>query len=224
MERIADTIRHIIGAVCICVVMLVVHSQVMAQDKLFFSIPAQSLESALSAFGEVTGYSVLVATYLSAGQISKGVNGTYAPRDALVLLLQDTGLTARYSGQYAFTLLQDDVASAPAEKKTSVLTGSRYAAVLQQSITRALCMGAIEDYGRYRLAFQLWIDSAGHVQQVALLASTGFAARDAQVRQVLIHLVMDAAPPAQFPQPVTIVLTPGRDPQTDCVPYLLHTG
>ena len=75
------------------------------QATVRFDLPAQPLDAALVAFGEVTGYSVLVSSQLAAGRVAAPVRGDYTPAEALQRLLAGTQLGARFSGSNAFTLL-----------------------------------------------------------------------------------------------------------------------
>ena len=190
-----------------------------------FDLPAQPLDAALVAFGEVTGYSVLVSSQLAAGRVAAPVRGDYTPAEALQRLLVGTQLGARFSGSNAFTLLalaDAPVAPAPmpAEAAPAAPPLQGYAAILQRSLTRALCRLHPDAFGRYRLAFQLWLDERGKVRAVHVLEPSGVAQRDRAVLQRLRSLLMDGAPPAGLPQPLTILLTPRPDPDADCAPYL----
>ena len=77
----------------------------------YFDLPAQPLDAALVAFGEATGYSVLVSSELAAGRMAAPVRGDYTPAEALQRLLAGTQLGVRFSGRNAFTLLAlaDDI-------------------------------------------------------------------------------------------------------------------
>ncbi|WP_205172927.1 TonB C-terminal domain-containing protein, partial [Burkholderia sp. LMG 13014] len=72
----------------------------------------------------------------------------------------------------------------------------------------ALCAqpGAVP--GSYRLVAQVRIDNRGAVVAVNMVASSGSAARDAAVMRALRAMKLDDAPPADLPQPVTILLRP----------------
>lgn len=197
-----------------------------AHATLRFDLPAQPLDAALVAFGEVTGYSVLVSSQLAAGRVAAPVRGDYTPAEALQRLLAGTQLGARFSGSNAFTLLAlADAPVAPAavsaEAAPTALPLQGYAAILQRSLTRALCRLHPDAFGRYRLAFQLWLDERGKVRAVHVLEPSGVEQRDRAVLQRLRNLLMDGAPPAGLPQPLTILLTPRPDPDADCAPYLL---
>ncbi|WP_436579320.1 secretin and TonB N-terminal domain-containing protein [Janthinobacterium sp. MDB2-8] len=196
-----------------------------AHTTLRFDLPAQPLDAALVAFGEVTGYSVLVSSQLAAGRVASPVRGDYTPAEALQRLLAGTQLGARFSGSNAFTLLalaEAPVAPAPmrAEAAPAAPPMQGYAAILQRSLTRALCRLHPDAFGRYRLAFQLWVDERGKVSAVHVLEPSGVAQRDRAVLQRLRSLLMDGAPPVGLPQPLTILLTPRPDPDADCAPYL----
>ena len=141
---------------------------------LRFDLPAQPLDTALVAFGEATGYSVLVSSQLAAGRVAASVRGDYTPAEALQRLLAGTQLGARFSGSKAFTLLalaDAPVAPAPvpAEAVPAAPPLQGYAAILQRSLTRALCRLHPDAFGRYRLAFQLWLDERGRVRAVHVL-------------------------------------------------------
>ena len=194
-----------------------------------FDLPAQPLDAALVAFGEVTGYSVLVSSQLAAGRVAAPVRGDYTPTEALQRLLVGTQLGARFSGSNAFTLLalaDAPLAPAPAPSEAAPATPplQGYAAILQRSLTRALCRLHPDAFGRYRLAFQLWLDERGKVRAVHVLEPSGVEQRDRAVLQRLRSLLMDGSPPAGLPQPLTILLTPRPDPDADCAPYLHLAG
>ncbi|MEG2963519.1 MAG: energy transducer TonB, partial [Janthinobacterium sp.] len=130
------------------------------------------------------------------------------------------------SGSNAFTLLA--LADAPlmpvpvpAEVTSATAPLQGYAAILQRSLTRALCRLHPDAFGRYRLAFQLWLDERGKVRDVHVLVPSGVEQRDRAVLQRLRSLLMDGVPPAGLPQPLTILLTPRPDPGADCAPYLV---
>ena len=198
------------------------------QATVRFDLPAQPLDAALVAFGEVTGYSVLVSSQLAAGRMAAPVRGDYTPAEALQRLLAGTQLGARFSGSNAFTLLAlagaAPALAAPGEPVAATPGLQAYAAVLQRSLTRALCRLHPDAFGRYRLAFQLWLDERGKVRAVHVLEPSGVAQRDRAVLQRLRSLLIDGAPPAGLPQPLTILLTPRPDPDADCAPYLHQAG
>lgn len=203
---------------------------VAGNDVMRFDLPAQSLEISLSVFGRITGHSVLVASSLTGGREAAAVHGDFTPREALQRMLAGTGLTARYTGSDAFTL----VSVPPAERESASGRNAvkangassetahaevRFAGVLQASITRVLCSAQPDAFGRYRLGIQLWIDPTGDVSDARVLQGSGLAPRDAAVLASLRAMALDAPPPPGMAQPVTILLTPRADPARDCRRY-----
>ncbi|WP_241114229.1 secretin and TonB N-terminal domain-containing protein [Achromobacter insuavis] len=184
-----------------------------------FDIAAQPLDAALAAYTQATGMAVLVTSRLTAGRQASAVRGRLAPREALRLLLTGTGLQARYTSASAFTLVES-AASAPTPRAPATVPSAaavtRYAGVLQNTVTRALCQWTGAQFGRYRASLQLWIGRNGVVRQARVLSGTGDARRDEALAGVLSGLIMDTPPPADLPQPVTIVLAPRPDPRADC--------
>lgn len=184
-----------------------------------FDIAAQPLDAALAAYTQATGMAVLVTSRLTAGRQASAVRGRLAPREALRLLLTGTGLQARYTSASAFTLVEAAASTpAPRAPATAPSAGAvtRYAGVLQNTVTRALCQWTGAQFGRYRASLQLWIGRNGVVRQARVLSGTGDARRDEALAGVLSGLIMDTPPPADLPQPVTIVLAPRPDPRADC--------
>nr|WP_224019386.1 TonB family protein [Burkholderia vietnamiensis] len=80
--------------------------------------------------------------------------------------------------------------------------------MLQAHLIDALCAQPAAVPGSYRLVAQVRIDNRGTVVAVNMVASSGSAARDAAVLHALRALKLDDAPPADLPQPVTILLRP----------------
>lgn len=215
---------------CLVVTLLIMTQQTIANSLLRFDMPNQSLDTALVTFGSLTGYSVLVASNLAVGRQAAAVYGDFEPREALQRLLVGTGLTARYSGSNAFTLIpsssmaSDEIESIDEHTRRQVeLQNTSYPVVLQASITRALCVVQRDDFGRYRVVFQLWITDSGAVRDVRLLESTGLKKRDTTILDALHRVVMNEPPPLGLAQPITILLTPRPNPAEDCRPYLSAT-
>lgn len=71
---------------------------------LIFQIPAQSLATALQAYGQRAGVQVLYESELAAGRQSVAVEGEYASDRALKLLLSATDLEVHYIRPDAITL------------------------------------------------------------------------------------------------------------------------
>jgi hypothetical protein len=186
---------------------------------IVFDIPPQPLLTALRAYTEVTGQAVLVDNTLTAGRNSPGVSGSYDKVEALNRLLAGTGLIASYSTDQAFTLKlaeSGESGSAVVRERSEATVGGgieavtqRYAGQIQRPIEAALCQSALTRPGNYRLALQIWVEPSGKVGQIKLLTPMEGVQRDDEVRQTLNKLVLDP-PPASMPQPITLLLLPGR--------------
>lgn len=193
-----------------------------SDERTNFDIPAQALMTALRAYSEQTGVSVLFDDSLVRNRRSPGVTGSYSAPDALERLLDGTGLAAHYASPKAFTLMPDATPAAAANDSSDgvdTVASERFAGRLQASLVRSLCGSERTHPGRYRLAMQLWLDTTGAVTRTQLLSSTGNAARDAQIEALAAGLVV-AEMPADMPQPVTILLLPRpAEHPFDCSPY-----
>ena len=214
-----------IAAWLVCVLPLIAHcarsdTSPMASTReasIAFALPPQPLAEALATFSTQTGYSVLVESELAENRRTAGVYGELAPRDALQRLLTGTGLVARYSGGNAFSLMRAEKPEpAAVEAGQSPLASLPFGTALQVSLTRALCRAQPDEFGRYRVGLQLWINEDGRVIDVRLLGAGGDKRRDTDLVMALRGLVLDASPPAELAQPVTILLTPRSDPADDC--------
>jgi outer membrane receptor protein involved in Fe transport len=75
-----------------------------AASVVAFDIPAQSLDSALSAFGRATGVQLLYDSGITAGLRSAPVQGSFRPSEALARMLASTGLSSRFTGARTATL------------------------------------------------------------------------------------------------------------------------
>lgn len=86
--------------------------------------------------------------------------------------------------------------------------GSRwgwYATIVQQQIEAALRANAKTRGAVMQVRVRLWADSSGRVTRVQLASSTGDAALDAALRDdVLAHLSLREAPPADMPMPIVM--------------------
>lgn len=199
-------------------------SAALPPKAMHFDIGAQALESALVAYTRATGLSVLVRSGLTDGKQGRPVRGWHAPAEALEQLLAGTGLGARYSSASAFTLVAPDPSRGvpPADDPGDGVRSARllhaYAGVVQATIMRSLCHWQPEQVGRYRAGLEMWVDRAGSIARVRLLATTGDRLRDHDLVTRLRGLAMDRPPPAGLPQPLTILLAPASEPALACLP------
>lgn len=93
-----------------------------------FTLPAQPLVEALTAFSAITGLQVLYADPPPSGLASNPVVGSYTATEALQRLLTGTGFTARSTGANTVTVEQTAAqrdASGRVEMETTTVLGSR---------------------------------------------------------------------------------------------------
>lgn len=196
-----------------------------ASDSIRFEIPAEPLDAALDEYGAVSGRPVLFDSSLIAGRKSAAVHGTYAPGNALRILLEGTGLTADYidAGQPgAFVLKAIDRTTQEAEPPASGNDGTgrlahgRYDALMQTRIRESFCESPLAAPGNYRTAIRFDIDPDGQIVRPRLLHSTGDRERDLAIMVILQHLRFDEPPPDDMAQPVYMVILPrsaGSEPE-----------
>lgn len=176
-----------------------------AQEPRFvFNIPAQALESALEAYGAISGRDVLYHSDLAIGRRSSAVAGRLPAATALAILLEGTGLAARDETGGSFLL---QAIPSVVEPPLPLPVGLFYARI-QTALRMALCIDQQVRPGAYRVAVRLWIDPAGIVLRHERLGSAGDAVLNDGIDRKLSHLRIGASPPASLAQPVTIVILP----------------
>lgn len=179
-----------------------------------FVIPAQPLDQALAAFSVSTGLQMLYDSSLAAGRWSSPVSGAMQPREALVLMLAGTGLTARftsagavviYAGSTsAVTLNPITATAAPVVGRTGVSAEARaYAEAVQRQTVEALRQDAGLSGGDYALSVRLWVSEQGAARRVEILRGSGDAGRDADFMALASGLRFPVPPP-DLPQPMRI--------------------
>lgn len=173
-----------------------------------FDIPAQPLEAALDAYGAASRVQVLYETKLTAGRRSSALAGRYAPEAALRLLLSGSGLDFDYTEDRSVTLVPARAVPPPVRQARSVADFGHFLGGVQAGILAALCRRPELRPGHFRMAMQLRIGPSGAVEHPLLLSSTGNSVRDAAVIDILARLSFTEGPPADMPQPVTLVLSP----------------
>ena len=82
-----------------------------ADQTLQFSIPAQPLSSAISAFIRQTGWQISYTSALASGKTSGSVVGSYNPSQALQRLVSGTGLNVRVSAPGSAALVNPGIAA-----------------------------------------------------------------------------------------------------------------
>lgn len=180
------------------------------EPRIDFDIPALPLTEALQRYGAIARQPALYRSEILAGQISTAIQGRYSPEAALHKLLEGTGLTAEKfnMGQSSGFILKaaSDSPAVPSPNGLGNLTG--YPGLVQTRVWQALCGNPLTVPGRYRAVLRFELDAAGHIQRPRLIGSTGDSRRDVAMLETLRDIRMDAAPPKDTLQPVTMLLLP----------------
>lgn len=178
-------------------------------QRISLDIPSQPLTTALERYGDATGREILYNSNLAIGLRSAAVKGSMASDEALRLLLDGTGLFARYINSTSFILEPAPAAaSSTAAAATPPPQFRYYYGRIQASVREVLCRNQDARPGGYRIAARFWIGSTGRVSRYERLSSTGRDGVDQGVDRVLQGLSFGEAPPSGFAQPVTVVVVP----------------
>lgn len=193
---------------------------------LRFNIPSQPLASALQAYSTATGVQLLYESSVANGRYSIGVEGDMTRDAALRILLSGTDLTVHYTRVNSVTLAPawsdpDNPPAALFNKADLILEPLRvrrptdrndasqlqaYNGIIRADIQQALRKDAKTRSGSYSAGIKLWIDGPRTVQKTELFRSSGDQERDDAISRLLDGLQISQAPPANTPQPVTIII------------------
>jgi hypothetical protein len=184
------------------------------QPLFHFELPAQNLQDALEQYSVITGREVLYDSSIVEGKRSAALTGTWRPEEALPILLQGSGVQAKYVGKDAFTLAQ----AYPDGPVAPLQSGGREAAMpalkkhfyrrFQSSLTRLLCQDDILKKNAFRAALQFWFNRDGSFESVRLLDTSGSESFDKHILFQARQIHLNAAPPDSVRQPLTIVIDP----------------
>lgn len=175
-----------------------------ADVRFHFDIPAQSLESALAAYVVVTGVETIFDSDLVGGRRSTAVKGVLAADVALRVLLEGSGLSEISAGN-AFAVV--DTPRAPRYGGARLSEFGSYYSSLQAGIAGTFCRHAATVPGNFRAIIRFSIAASGELRNLRLLNSTGDLQRDSIITDELRSVTFEA-PPANMPQPVTMMVTP----------------
>ncbi len=79
---------------------------VLAQQAISYSIPAGSLDHALTRFGANSGVQLLYDSAVTQGLSTSGAQGNLTTQEALARLLSGTGLTYQFTGTNTVTITE----------------------------------------------------------------------------------------------------------------------
>jgi hypothetical protein len=197
--------------------------------KYRFSIPHQSLESALDAFRITTGVQIFYNSALTEGRTSPGATGMFTVEGALRALLTGTSLAPVVTAPGALTLVLDAQSTPLASEATPprapvlsldtlrvevpVVRGyEMYAATVRYAIQTAIRNSADLREKRYRAGVNVWVSPSGMIQHSEILESTGDRTLDIAINQIVLSVAALESPPNNLPQPVHVRILAGGAP------------
>jgi TonB family protein len=197
-------------------------------DRVVFDIPAQPLVSALDAYSNLTGRELFYDGALVQGRRSAAVTGALTPDVALRLLLRGTDFAWHATGPHSVTIALARRAASMAPPSAAAHPAGDYEpffAALQLDLRQAFCRSPETWPARYQLLIRFWIAPSGAVIRSELLGSTGSRERDKAFAAALQRLRLAAPPPADMPQPVTMIVFPRSRPEAaECAASSIARG
>ncbi len=197
-----------------------------AQDQahLLFEIPAQPLQTALEAYAKRFDVQVFYKAELVQGLRSAPVSGVYSEDDALLHLLDGTGLKATFVSpqDISITAINTDRAEtrqaslepssatlslAPLRIEASpydVMLYDSYAHLVQARIRNVLGAEPTESLAGRGIWIMVWVDPKGFIRQAVVIASSGDGRADARILEVVNGLSVLEQPPVGLPQPLHV--------------------
>jgi hypothetical protein len=214
MVRAAAPIHRVFrGAIASLVGAIMATSASAVDTRFHFDIPAQPLETALAAYMAVTAVETIYDSEVLGARRSTAVKGVLAADVALRVLLEGSGLSEISTGN-AFAVV--DVPRGPRYGGARLSEFGPYYSSLQDGIARSFCRHAETVPGGFRAIIRFAIGSSGELRNLRLLNSTGDLRRDSIITDEL-RTVSFEAPPANMPQPVTMMVAPRAAARTgDC--------
>lgn len=184
-----------------------------------YDIPAQRLSGALAAFSKASGVDVLLDEPEAAGRQSARIAGRYAAPQALTLLLEGTGLVARFTSARSAVILPRTRAEAraPGEGPDTgpvlaldmlhvtaprLIGGARgdvppafLLAVAGEIRTLVVAAGLLDGVRRQRTRIRARIDPDGRLRDVQVAEPSDVPTRDAAIAALLERRQLSVAPP-----------------------------
>lgn len=193
-----------------------------------YDIPAQPLESALTALGTASRIDILYENGVVDKMRSTALSGTFTPRDAFATILQGTGLAFRFTSLNAVLVFPPDRPPEPgvdawraAESAPRLVldvlrvTGSpviparpshsgfgQFGLTLQFAIKQRLQSDPRTSKKPFRVRLSIQIDEQGVLRHPSVVGSTGQPRLDTDIRAALDGMRLPTAPPDDLPQPI----------------------
>lgn len=209
------------------------------RDEQVYTIPAQPLAQALTAFARESGVDIFYETGLASGRRSAPIKGRYSVTIALRLMLEGTGLQARFtdrqsayvylpsssseldvaagrpSGRPISPTLQLDMAEVRAPRmigRPVTPSFDAYAHRAVREIRGILNAGGGLKGTDFNVAVLVRLDSSGRIETVALASESRDRQpeREAEIRSRLVGHRLSQPPPEGFISPFRFEIRPVR--------------
>ncbi len=180
---------------------------------LQFDIPAQPLASALRLYSNEVQLRLFYDSSLMEGRQSPPVHGAMSARVVLLKLLDGTGFFVTSLEPGTATILSsapqgDNVHEKFAAMKSKAAQFSSYFSDVQAGLRAAFCRSPETQVDKEERIIRLWIAPSGAVAHAELISSMGKQAQDDAYAAAIRNLVIDEPPPANLPQPITMMVLP----------------
>ncbi|SNT64486.1 hypothetical protein SAMN05216374_0395 [Tardiphaga sp. OK246] len=173
---------------------------------LSFDIPAQPLGAALDAYSMTTGLDVFYNAAIAERRHSNAAHGTFTPLRAIQIILGGSGYVAHVTAPWSLTIVPENTgARATQGLGRADVRFEPYFSLVQQQVDQILCDLPDEATGRTEVLLRMWLKPSGEVVRADVLADANGASRPLAS---VISQVRFVAPPADMPQPVTLVIFP----------------
>lgn len=195
-------------------------------DVQTYNIPAQPLGSALPRYSATSGVDFLLDEPEAAGRQSSAVIGSYTPPQALHILLEGTGLAARFTSRTSAVIAP--IGRAPNAATSSRQSGGAVVTLDMMRVTAPRLIGSVEPpinlqflhrlasgihaaiYGANlaergagaSLRIQTRITDDGRLYEVRIATPSADPRRDARIVALLEGRQLDLVPPKGMRQPL----------------------
>lgn len=191
-------------------------SESVAVHKVYdFDISSQSLEAALIQLSRVSGVSILNDSATVAHKRSAAIKGRMTAEQAVLRLLEGTGLRARFTASGAIAITPGARAEIVLDRIEAVgrpmIQSTKpepawiaYAENVQARIRADMSADRELARGRYAVRLKIWVVQDGRVARTELARTSGETERDERLLRLVDGVTIDSPPPVNLRQPMTL--------------------
>jgi hypothetical protein len=175
-----------------------------AAELVSFNIPAQTLTTALDAYGQASGRELFYDGALTLDRQSNAIRGVLSPDAALGDLLAGTGLGARTTGPTSVTIEPTAHSFVASSKSVAGSSFDPYFSSVQAAVIRTLCADEDTRPGRSDTIVRMWVGSTGKIMR-AQAVEPGSGVSLIAYENALRGLALGVPPPT-VPQPIVLAI------------------